>query len=315
MPGQVVVVGEALVDVVAPAGGEPGQMLPGGSPANVAVGLGRLGVPVTLATSLGPDDHGRLVAAHLDAAGIAVRDLGTGAPTSVATVSFDPAGEPAYEFALGWDIRPVELPADAVALHTGSLAAALAPGRREVDAVMVRAGARHGVTVSYDPNVRPALLADRAGERARVEHQVGHADLVKASAADLGWLYPGTEPLAAGARWLAGRPALVVITRGALGCVALTAGEVITVPARAVRVVDAVGAGDAFAAALLAGLYNAGLLGPGWPASGIPNDTLTATLTAAVTAAGLTCSRPGADPPTGAELRRALATPGTAGLR
>jgi fructokinase len=170
-----------------------------------------------------------------------------------------------------------------------------------------------GVTVSYDPNIRPALLADRASERTRVERQIAHADLVRTSAADMAWLYPGSDPVAIANRWLAGRPALVVVTRGELGCVALTAAGTITVPARPVRVVDPVGAGDAFTAALLAGLYGADRLGGGWPAGGVALAQLTGILAAAATAAALTCARPGADPPTAAELNRALAAPDTGG--
>ena len=315
MQQRILVVGEALVDVVPPTARRPARTLPGGSPANVAVGLARLGIPATLATSLGADEHARLIDAHLAAAGVTVDNRAASeGPTSVARVSFDAAGEPGYDFALSWAITSVALPADAVTLHTGSLAAALAPGRFEVDSVMARAGTA-GLTVSYDPNIRPALLADRASERTRVEQQVAHADLVRASTADLAWLYPGTDPVAVAAGWLAGRPALVVVTRGELGCTAFTGAETVTVPARPVEVIDPVGAGDEFTAALLAGLYRAGRLGAGWPTGGVPLPELTGILTAAATAAALTCARPGADPPTTAELNRALAAPGTGGSR
>ena len=312
---RIFVVGEALVDVVPPAAGRPGRTLPGGSPANVAVGLARLGIPATLATGLGADEHGRLIGAHLAEAGVTVRNCATGGgPTSVATVEFDTAGEPGYDFALSWEIGPVAVPADAVALHTGSLAAALSPGRLEVEAVMARAAAA-GIAVSYDPNIRPALLTDRASERTRVERQVAHADLVRASAADLAWLYPGIDPVAIADGWLARSPALVVVTRGELGCLAVTAAGTVTVPARPVRVVDPVGAGDAFTAALLAGLHAVGRLGGGWPADGLTLGELTGILTVAATAAALTCTRPGADPPTAAELNRALAAPDSGGSR
>jgi fructokinase len=108
---RIFVLGEALVDVVRPAAGRPARTLPGGSPANVAVGLARLGIPATLATGLGADEHGRLVGAHLAEAGVAVLNCAAGAgPTSVARVSFDASGEPGYDFALSWEIEPVALP-------------------------------------------------------------------------------------------------------------------------------------------------------------------------------------------------------------
>jgi fructokinase len=318
------VIGEALTDVlVGPDGRRRG--LPGGSPANVALGLGRLGHPVRFATRLGRDAFGRLLRAHLTAGGVALAPGAVDdAPTSTATALLDASGSATYEFDLDW--RLSRRTADAVRtgppahVHTGSIAAALAPGADTVLALVE--GARAAATVSYDPNLRPALLGPPEDERARVERLVAASDVVKASDEDLAWLYPGQDPAKAAARWAedgpapggrgdGGGPVLVVLTMGARGARAWWRHGTVAVPAPRVAVADTVGAGDAFTAGLLSGLLAAGLLGAG----GAPRAALAAAaagpalaapvldaLTLAARAAALTCTREGADPPTAAEL-------------
>ncbi|WP_433256772.1 carbohydrate kinase family protein [Streptosporangium sp. CA-135522] len=301
---RITVFGESLVDLVATPDGRHFRADPGGSPANVAVGLGRMGVSVTLATGLGDDAFGRLVAARLVASGVTVE--AQPAPfTGLAIVSVDGAGVPSYDFALSWEPAAPVLPPDTAVLHTGSLAAALPPGDRSAEAAM--AGARATAIVTYDPNIRPALLGDRTSERRRVERQVALSDVVKASDEDLGWLYPGADPVGIARAWQRSGPALVVLTRGPGGCVAVTAAEQIHRPAPAVEVVDTVGAGDAFMSGLLSGLLAAGLLDPGRRAELGRADRalLSGPLTRAVTAAAITCARAGADPPTALELEDA----------
>ncbi|WP_051950955.1 PfkB family carbohydrate kinase [Actinacidiphila yeochonensis] len=309
-----VVVGEALVDVL-PGGPRGTRELPGGSPANVALGLARLGRPVRFATRLGADRLGALVAGHLRASGVELlpgsTDDGT---TSTATAVLDASGAATYTFDLEW--RLTERAARAVAdsppahLHTGSIAAALPPGGDTV-ADLVRA-ARAAATVSYDPNLRPALLGPPGAERDRVERLVAAADVVKASDEDLAWLYPGRDPEQVAAGWATGAgPALVVLTRGARGAVAFGRRARAEVAAPRVRVADTVGAGDAFTAGLLAGLLAAGLAGPAGAArpalaaaAGGPRlaGAVAAALEQAARVAALTCAREGADPPTAAEL-------------
>ncbi|WP_199486467.1 carbohydrate kinase family protein [Actinomadura logoneensis] len=293
---RVTVLGEALVDL-APAGGERlFRAVPGGSPANVAVGLGRLGVPSSLVTGLGEDAFGRLVVRHLAESDVSV--VAQPAPfTGTAVVTLDEAGAASYDFALSWEPAEAPLPDGTVALHTGSLAAALGGGPARVEAVM--AAARPFATVSFDPNVRPGLMGDRRREAERVARQVALSDVVKASEEDIAWLHPGADPIAVARGWRALGPALVVVTHGMDGAT-LLAEEEVRSPAPPVRVVDTVGAGDAFSAAFLAGLHDAGLLGAERreALARVP----AAVLDRAVRAASLTCTRPGADPPTRAEL-------------
>ncbi|MFJ2956375.1 carbohydrate kinase [Streptomyces sp. NPDC087270] len=319
-PVPALVIGEALTDVLTGAGGERREH-PGGSPANVALGLGRLGHPVRLATRIGRDRTGTVLREWLERGGIELLPGSVGdAPTSTATARLRADGSVGYAFDLVWDLAPATVAALRAGppshLHIGSIAAALPPGADLVLAAAEQSRAR--ATVSYDPNIRPALLGDRARERARVEHLVEVSDVVKASDEDLGWLYPDQDPDTAAAGWARRGPALVVLTRGARGARAWWRHGHLDVPAPPIRVTDTVGAGDSFMSALVSGLLQRDLLGAGGPSATaatrarLHDATGTGTLTPevagalryAVRAAGITCSRPGAAPPTYEELDR-----------
>ena len=159
----VLVVGEALVDIVQRGGVTAGEH-PGGSPANVALGLGRLGRQVSLLSRLGDDERGERVRTHLGASGVKLASGTLAAcPTSTATARLDERGVASYEFELDWQLPDaVELP-PARALHTGSIAAFLAPGGEAVLELVHRA--RGSLTVSYDPNARPVLMGDAGPAR------------------------------------------------------------------------------------------------------------------------------------------------------
>ncbi len=298
----VLVVGEALVDIVL-RGGAPPDEHPGGSPANVALGLGRLGRRVSLLSRLGDDERGERLQSHLAASSVRLAPGTVAAgPTSTATARVDDRGVASYEFELDWQVPDaVELP-PARALHTGSIAAFLAPGGDAVLELVRRAGG--SLTVSYDPNARPALMGDAGAARERVERFVAAADVVKVSDEDLAWLLPGADPVAVAADWLELGPALVVVTRGGEGATGVCAQGRVDVPAPRVDVVDTVGAGDAFTAGLLDALAGAALLGPDRAGAlrAIPRHVLEAAARRATRVAAITCARAGANPPTLAEL-------------
>jgi fructokinase len=287
------VVGESLVDLISEPGGWRFEAAPGGSPLNVAVGLAAAGHSVRLASELGDDLFGGLVRDHLARYGVDPADLVTAAaPTNLAFARLDEAGAAGYDFRLGWRWRGRPELAGVGCLHVGSLGAVLAPG---ADAVRetVAAARRRGIPVSYDPNVRPALMGD--GARPAIEELVAAADLVKVSREDLAWLYPGTPDVAAAAGWAGRGPRLVVVTRGGDGAVAVSPEHSVECPAPRVDVVDTVGAGDAFTAGLLSRLTD-------WSPSDIADAIRHATAVAAAV-----CTQRGAAPPPPALVDRLLA--------
>lgn len=305
-----IVVGEALVDLVGQRGGRTLAAHPGGSPANVALGLGRLGVPVTLKTRLGRDSFGEMIRGHLEASGVRVDGgPGEGVSTSLAIATLA-AGIASYDFRIEWDVGDLSpLPVETRCLHTGSLATALAPGKDSVVDLIQREHERGRVTISYDPNVRPALLGEPARARPDIERLVTSSDVVKVSDEDLRWLYPDRSDEEVAQDWLALGPALVVVTRGGAGVYAVAADVELRRDAVPIDLVDTVGAGDSFTSGLLDGLHRADLVGAARrdALAGIDRATLESVVEEAALIAAITCSRPGADPPTRAELDAALA--------
>ncbi|WP_194922600.1 PfkB family carbohydrate kinase [Catenulispora pinisilvae] len=313
----VAVVGEALIDLI-PVGGSGGrtdvqdlyQGVPGGSPANVAVGLARLGVPTRMAARVSGDPPGRITRRRLADAGVDLRGVVAAAEaSSVALVSHGDAG-PHYDLRLhgtaDWQWTEAELqrldPGSLAALHVGSLAAVLPPGAHEIAALVRRV--RRTATITYDPNVRPEHMTAVPDARGRISALMGLADVVKLSDADLAWLAPGTGPVAFARHQVSAGAAICVVTLGAAGAVAACAAGAIEVPAVPVEVVDTVGAGDAYMSALLAGLHDHRLLGAAARADlrTLAPDTLATVLADAALAAAVTCGRRGSDPPTRAEL-------------
>lgn len=297
------VIGESLADLVRSTDGHV-ETHPGGSPMNVAFGLGRLGRRTTLVTQLGDDDHGRIIRSHLLSAGVDIVDAGPGdQATATATAVLDESGGALYFFDISWAALATHvLIPRATHVHVGSIAAYLSPGADAVERLV--ADLSTSTTVSLDPNIRPGLLADRDDVMRRTARLLADADVVKASDDDLQWLYPGADPLEVAGRWVNAGPALVVVTRGSQGAVAMTSTGAIRISPVPVQVVDTVGAGDSFMAALLDGLGGQGLLGaqarPRLRAS--PVGVLRPILERAAAASAITVSRAGAEPPTAAEL-------------
>lgn len=306
----VLVVGEALVDVVRDVSGAE-RRHPGGSPANVAIGLGRLGHAVRLVTQLGDDNDGDLVRGHLSAAGVDVRAHPTATGrTSTALAELDDDGSATYTFDLDWTLPPAGLsdhdcdrPGAAV-VHTGSIAALLDPGAVTVERFL--ADRRDHAVVTYDPNLRPPLLDAADAVRPRVERLVVAAHVVKASDEDLRWLYPSSTAEDVARAWATSGPHLVVVTRGGEDVIAAAGTRLHRVPALRAEVVDTVGAGDAFMAGLIDGLIGNGAVGAnaGERLAGLGSVAIAGILRRAVVVAAVTVSRPGADPPTAAELQR-----------
>ncbi|MDO5534247.1 MAG: carbohydrate kinase [Propionibacteriaceae bacterium] len=304
------VCGEALIDLVGSGGADTRRStwaaLSAGGPMNTAIGLARLGGSVEFLARLGDDAFADQLRRHVTANGVGLSlAVDAAQPTSLAVVSLDAEGKASYTFHFsqtanfGWQPDELPEPDPDVWLHTGSIGTVVGPGARTL---VDWAGAGTG-PMSFDVNVRPTVLPDRAEYWERIEawlRVVGaRSGLVKGSdedfalLADHSGLPTDSEALVNalceryGVRW-------AVLTRGADGAVAAGPEGVVSVPSPPTTVVDTIGAGDTFMAGLLDALAREGL-------------GLAAALDRGVRAAALVCEREGADPPTRAELDAASA--------
>ena len=297
------VVGESLVDIVVPVEGARENAV-GGSPLNVAVGLARLDVPTVLVTLIGDDDLGRMVADHVHASAVTLSEgsLVAGRTTSTATAHLDAQHAATYEFDLVWDLPRQELPDHTLGVHTGSLGASLHPGRESVLDLVSRA-ADDEVFVSYDPNIRPFFLDDPADAWRDVREMARCARLLKLSDEDLRLLRPDGDEEGVCRELLAGQTELVVLTRGPKGASAYAETATVDVAAPPPDMVDTVGAGDSFMAAMIGLLNDWGVVTGGEGAlRALDDDRVRLLVQGATTAAAITCSRRGANPPTRREL-------------
>jgi fructokinase len=297
----IVVVGESLIDVVVDPDGDTSEE-PGGSPLNVAVGLGRLDVPALLITEAGHDERGGRIVEHVRSSGaeIVVADTRDGR-TATATAHIDRHGVATYDFAIGWHLPDQELP-QCDALHVGSLGTHLEPGREQVLDLVEQAYGRD-VFVSYDPNLRAGFVDDRAQVWRDVEALADHSALVKISDQDVALLHPEADPDDIARSLLNGsRTELVILTRGADGATAYVEDNQVHLRPEPITVVDTVGAGDAFMAGALAILFETDALGA--YGAGLPRTTedLERLLRGASEVASFTCRRRGANPPRRAEM-------------
>jgi fructokinase len=294
------VVGESLVDVVERPDGTRNEHA-GGSPMNVAVGLGRAGLDVTLATALGDDAYGELIRWHLSESRVTVQAAKAGR-TSSALARLDDHGSATYTFDVAWDPGRIDTD-NPLGVHTGSIAAVLGPGAAEVEALLGRL--RPTSIVTLDPNVRPSMTPDRDAVRTSIERLVALADVVKASDEDLAWLYPDDTLDGAAERWLAAGASVVVVTRGRAGSLAWArSGRIEAHPPPTVDVVDTVGAGDAYMSGLIVALHREGLLDVSARARlrDVESATVRRLIDLASTSAAIVVARAGAEPPWRAEL-------------
>jgi len=305
-----VVCGEALMDVFASGTTPSGLALDGrigGSPFNVALGLARLAQPVAFFGGLSTDFLGDRFRQSLAAEGIDQRCVfESSARTTVSFVGVDAHGVPSYAFyGEGGADRVVPLtaleriPSEARAFHFGSFAMVVEPVAGTQRALIER---EHGRSlISWDPNVRLNVEPDTAIWRDTLEWMLPRTHVLKVSDEDLHLLYPGTDPAVLAARWLARGVSLVVVTRGAKGATAWTRTFSVESPAVPTQLVDTVGAGDTFQAAMLTWFAEHGVLSIDG-VRGLTAASLGEALAFAGRAAAITCSRRGADLPRRAEL-------------
>lgn len=294
------------MDCVVGPFGEPHHEVPGGSPMNVAIGLGRLGHSALLAARVGSDSRGQSITSHVMGSGVALIEESSGlSRTSTATAHLSEDGSAHYEFDLVWDLDPSMVPpTDYLHVHAGSIACTLEPGASAVREIVERSRAR-GASISYDPNVRPNIMGSASDVLSQIETMIGLSHLVKASDEDVAWLYPGTPLEDVAARWRDLGAVLVVITRGAEGATAWSAESTLSLPTFATTVVDTIGAGDTVMAGLIGALASRSLLGVSgatrW--SALSEGDLGDIVSFALRAAAITVSRTGADLPTLADMK------------
>lgn len=301
---RVLSLGEALIDVVIRPGSTQEHV--GGSLLNVAVGIATLGRPAAICAHWGRDEHGEMLRKWAESAGVdIVPGTDSAARTPVAFAHIDDQGHASYEFDLSWEV-PAEVELGAFGhLHTGSIGATLEPGGTAVLDIATRM--RDCGTVSYDPNIRPALMNSPEMVMDRVEKLVALSDVVKASDEDLAWLYPGVPVEDIMRRWVTMGPEMVVVTRGPWGAYALLKNnrDMLHLDQMRVEVADTVGAGDSFMAGLISALLDAGFLGTPEARQRLSELDWTAVQPAlhrAVVTSALTVSHSGAYAPSMAEV-------------
>lgn len=306
---QFVVCGEALIDLVPDEGGDtfrsPWSALSAGGPVNTAIGLARLGERVGFVGRLSTDRFGRQLRAHLAGGGVGLaQTVDSDDPTPLAVVSLTADGSATYAFhfdrtaAFGW--RAGELPEvdERAWLHVASLATVVDPG---AGALLPWVDAHTG-PLSFDINVRPSVITDMRAYWQRVEPWLEvlgrHGGVVRASDEDVACLAEGSGddgvPEVVLGRWRERYGfGVAVMTFGPHGAWAVDGSGEVRASGREVQVVDTVGAGDTFTAALLAEYARSG--------------DLHAALDLGVAAGAYACTQRGAQPPTRAELEAFLA--------
>ena len=289
--------GEALVDLVPEA-------VPGGGPMNVAVAAARLEAPAAFLGRVSTDPHGEMIWAHLLDNGVDLMVAERGSePTARAIVEHVPQlrfrfeGEGTADTCLQRAaLEPLGTGAHIV--HGGTLG--LFRGRTaDVLADLVE---RHEGLISLDPNVRPQIIDDRARWDHYHDRWARRSHVYRVSDEDADWIFPGRAPESWAEQLLAGRAEVVLLTRGSGGVSVFTSGYDLTVSARKSEVVDTVGAGDTFVAAILVSLWERGLAEHPHGVGQLARDEWHSIAGRASEAAAITCSRRGADPPMRDEL-------------
>jgi fructokinase len=291
------VIGEALIDIVERSGRVSGEHV-GGSPLNVAIGLARLGRGVDFLTHIGTDARGRRIIEYVERAGVQlVSGSKTAERTPTAVATLDESGSAQYSFDIDWELAGTPEVTPPLVAHTGSIASWFEPGCRATAALL---DTYHpSATITFDPNVRPALIEDADATRGRIDRLLEKCDVVKASDEDLRWIDPNRSAKQIARTWLSLGPSIVAVTMGDRGAFAMCEAGTVRIAALPVDVVDTVGAGDAFMTGLIDALWEFGLLGAARRSDlrGIGLDTLNSVVGTAALSSALTVGRAGADLP------------------
>ena len=311
----ILVIGEALIDLIGKAEDQGRYTaVVGGANANVALALAVRGESQAFLGRISTDGFGNQIRNHLASHGVNLEhSVVAKEQTTLAVATIDEQGVASYAFytkeTADWGWQPDELPSlDTVkelgvkAIQYGCLGMAIGPGNKVIEAWLREVKGVGGVTLSHDLNIRPALGFDRESELERVLGVNAFSDIIKASDADIEWLYglePGADLDEIAHSWA--KDTLVLITRGPEGVSIYNSGKRTDVPGVKIDLVDTVGAGDTFMATFLAELNKVDLLG-GHEVSEIEEAHIREAARVSTIAAGLVCERTGCKPPTAAEV-------------
>jgi fructokinase len=313
--------GDALVDflpVKSTDGRDAVVPVVGGSCLNIAVGAARLGAATGFVGGISTDLFGRMIADHAGASQVELRYATRSEHQTTLAFVRSVDGEPQYAFydeataSRNWTYRRGSMAFDEIdAIHIGSTT--LIDERTATETLAMVDDARGSATISFDPNCRPNLVTHKTRYVERMDAFAANAAIVRMSDVDFEFLYGGDDYAGRAKSLLAAGASLVVVTRGMKGAQAWhrEAGA-IEVQAPAVKVVDTIGAGDSFQAALLFALHTIGRI-ENQSLAQANSSELRRALSFASICAAFTCGRAGADPPrrsdVGAELSRLLSGP------
>lgn len=300
--------GEALFDLFMDEALEDGTIKfdarVGGSPFNVAIGMARLGTQSGLFTGISTDFFGTALAKRLSQENVNIEHLiRSGRRTTLSVVGLDETGSPDYAFygigsadcSITQDMLP-KLDNTISGLHFGSYSCVVDPAASSLFTLAKSAKAK-GIFISYDPNVRLNVEPDVRIWQKRVQDFALHSDLIKISLEDFELLYPEQTIIDKAAEWLQAGVQMVIMTAGAQEVLAFTKDHQVKItPKRAQNIIDTVGAGDSFQAALLGQLSALNCL-DNKQLSNFDAEKIEELLKTASAAATLTCTRRGADLP------------------
>jgi fructokinase len=302
--------GDALIDFlpVKTADGRDALVpVVGGSCLNIAIGMARLGAEAGFVGGISTDLFGKMIADHALHSQVGLQYAVRSAHQSTLAFVRSVNGEPQYAFydaetaTRNWRYRAGSIPfKDVGAVHVGSTTLVDDTGAAQTLAMVEEA--QESTSISFDPNCRPNLVRDKAEYVARMAAFAARADIVRMSDVDFEYLHGDHDYAPRAAAMIDAGAGLVVVTRGERGVLAWHRNvSALQVEAPKTVVVDTVGAGDSFQAALLFALHELGRIGRE-ALKGASADELRRALCFAVICAAFTCSRPGADPPRRTEL-------------